>query len=269
MNLDTPDKENASQSAGLDRFEPAFLSAEILRTYTRRNAVFGHDATNTPDSPTGISTPRARRNAVFGHDATSAASTTLWRAPVEGLGTADAKRWDPERWMAEMAKRPSFQLETRSPSHSRSPSPRQPSVAESILHVKEELNAPFAERLAQRLHHLANISEEEYPRQAPISPESLEDFVAFLRFTPNRAYPGVVLTHSGNIQAEWRRSDKRHFAVEFVGNSDLHFVVFAPDPKNPHKTMRASGVATVGSLVDIVRPYGVDSWATESNRRAA
>lgn len=190
MSLETPNTELASQSAGLDRFEPAFLSAEILRTYIRRNAVFGHDTTST-------------------------ASTTFGWALVEGLATADAKLWDPERWMGSPAEQPSLHLETRSPSQSQQPSPQRLSVAELILYVKEELKATFAERLAKRLYYLASISKEEYPEQAPISRESLEDFVAFLKATPNLAYPGVVLTPSGNIQAEWRKEKNRHL----VGSS--------------------------------------------------
>ena len=244
MSLETPNGGRANQSAGLDRFEQAFLSAEILRTYTRRNAVFGHGVTST-------------------------ASTTFWWTPVEGLSTEDAKRWDPEFWMGRTGEQPRFQLETLSPSHSRRPSPQRSSVAELIFSVKEGLQAAFAERLAKRLHYLASISEEEYPQQAPISPQSLEDFVTFLRSTPNLLYPGVVLTPSGNIQAEWRKGKNRHFAVQFVGSGDVHFVVFAPDPKDPYKTIRASGIVTVASLMDIVRPYDVESWATASTRRAA
>ena len=244
MSLETPNGGRANQSAGLDRFEQAFLSAEILRTYTRRNAVFGHGVTST-------------------------ASTTFWWTPVEGLSTEDAKRWDPELWMGRTGEQPRFQLETLSPSHSRRPSPQQSSVAELIFSVKEGLQAAFAERLAKRLHYLASISEEEYPQQAPISPQSLEDFVTFLRSTPNLLYPGVVLTPSGNIQAEWRKGKNRHFAVQFVGSGDVHFVVFAPGPKDPYKTIRASGIVTVASLMDIVRPYDVESWATASTRRAA
>ena len=167
------------------------------------------------------------------------------------------------------AEHPRFHLESSSPSGSEQPSPRQPSVAELILHVRERFRSEFAERLANRLDYLAKISQEEYPEQAPIAPESLQDFVAFLESTLKLVYPGVVLTPSGNVQAEWRNGKNRHFAVEFVGSGDVHFVVFAPDPKHSYKTIRASGVATVESLMDIVRPYGVESWATASTRRAA
>lgn len=127
------------------------------------------------------------------------------------------------------------------------PSPRQPLVAELILHVRERFRAAFAEHLAKRLDYLVKISQEEYPEQAPIAPESLQHFVAFLESTPKLACPGVVLTPSGNIQAEWRKGKNWHFAVEFVGSGDVHFVVFAPDPKDPYKTIRASGMATVAS----------------------
>ena len=238
MRLEIPRRRHASQSAEHDRFEPTFLSAEILRIYN------------------------IRRNAVFRHDATSTAST-------EGLRTDDRELWSQERWVGKPAEHPRFHLESSSPSGSEQPSPRQPSAAELILHVRERFRSEFAERLANRLDYLAKISQEEYPEQAPIAPESLQDFVAFLESTLKLVYPGVVLTPSGNVQAEWRNGKNRHFAVEFVGSGDVHFVVFAPDPKHSYKTIRASGVATVESLMDIVRPYGVESWVTASTRRAA
>jgi hypothetical protein len=244
MRLEIPRRPHSSQSAEHDRFQPAFLSAEILRTYTRRNAVFRHDATST-------------------------ASTTFGWGLVEGLRTEDRKLWGQEHWAGRRAQHPRFRLESSSPSQSEQPSPRQPSLAELILHIRERFRAEFAERLAKRLDYLAKISQEEYPEQGPIAPESLQDFVALLESTPNLAYPGVVLTPSGNIQVEWRKGKNRHFAVEFVGSGDVQFVVFAPDPKDSYKTIRASGMATVASLTDIVRPYDVESWATASTRRAA
>ncbi len=241
MNIETPDRDRASHSVGLDRLDPMFLNTEILRTYIRRNAAFGHDATST-------------------------ASTAIGSPSAEGLGIEDAKRWDPERWTGRPHEKARFQLEIRLPSHSR-PDLRRSSVGELICSIREELKAEFAERLFKRLHDLARICEEEYPEQAPISPESLGDFVAFVRSMPNLAYPSVVLTPAGNIQAEWHKAKNRHWAVEFAGNGDVHFLIFAPDPKKPYKTIRASGVATTHSLVDILRPFGIDSWVTESGRR--
>ena len=263
MRIEIARRRHSSQSAEHDRFQPTFLSAEMLRIYTMRNAVFRHDATSTSSTMFG-------RNVVFSYDATSAASTMFGWDLVEGLRTEDRELWGgQERWVGKPVEHPRFRLESSSPSRSEQPSPRQPSVAELILHVRERFRAKFAERLAKRLDYLAKISQEEYPEQAPIAPESLQDFVAFLESTSKLAYPGVVLTPSGNIQAEWRKGKNRHFAVEFVGNDDVHFVVFAPDPKDPYKTIRASGMATAASLTDIVRPYGVESWTTASTRRAA
>ncbi|MGH8566174.1 MAG: hypothetical protein ACREXW_19665 [Gammaproteobacteria bacterium] len=205
---------------------------------------------------------------IFRHDATSTASTMFGWGFVEELRTEDRELWGQEHWAGTPPEHLRFYLESSLPSQSEQPSPRQLSVAELILHVREQVKAEFAERLAKRLDYLAKISQEGFPEQAPIAPESLQDFVAFLESTSKLVYPGVVLTPSGNIQAEWRKGKNRHFAVEFVGNGDVHFVVFAPDPKDPYKTIRASGMATVASLTDIVRPYGVDHWATQSTRRA-
>lgn len=120
----------------------------------------------------------------------------------------------------------------------------------------------FSELLAKRLDSLADATEEEYPDQEPISPESLKDFLSFLDQTPELDYPSVVLTYSGNIRASWTKSKNEHFAVEFYGFGDVGYVVFAPDSYYPFKVSRTSGSCSSKILMKVVEPFNVLNWAS-------
>jgi len=230
--IQLPNKGRSGQSTSCD------LSAEILKTYTRRKAVFGHPATST------------------------ASNTLVWN-PMETLSAENPNLWEPQSWIARPDEQLRFHLETRSPSRSRVPVPQPSSVAELILNVRERSKSPFAERLARRLDQLVETSREEYPYQAPLSPQSLRDFIDFLQSVPNPAYPNVVLTPNGNIRAEWRKTPRQHFGVEFLGDSNVRFVVFAQDPKHPERTTRVSGLTSADNLLSIVQPYRVFDWVSK------
>jgi hypothetical protein len=142
------------------------------------------------------------------------------------------------------------------------------SLSELIAYIERLPSIPFAGRLAARIRYLAEISREEYPDQAPPVVPSLMGLITLLERTPGLAYPDVVLTPQGNIRAQWRRDRNRHFALEFLGGDDARFVVFASDPRHPYKTLRASGLATVDSVLELVRPYGVLDWVLTASNEA-
>lgn len=136
---------------------------------------------------------------------------------------------------------------------------KEPSVKELIEKVKC-LDWPFAQDMGQRLEYLDLTSHEDFPDQAPISPNSLRAFIEFVCSIPKLVYPAIVLTYSGNIRAEWTRTQDKHFAVEFLDTNQVRFVVFAPDPQNPFEVSRASGIASIDSVLTLVHPYKVSSW---------
>ncbi len=139
------------------------------------------------------------------------------------------------------------------------------SLTELIDSARLHPKLAYGVRLAERLHILLEISRDEQPDQAPPALASVRDLIAFLADHPELAYPGVVLTQEGNVRIQWRRTRGEHFAVEFVGDGDVRFVIFAPDPKRPDKTARVSGSATVDSIMRLAEPYGVRRWAEEKN----
>lgn len=135
-------------------------------------------------------------------------------------------------------------------------------VLEIISHVRSQLNVNFAQQLADRLKFLVDAAKEEHPDEVAVLPESLRNFVSFLQFQTNLNYPDVVLSPSKNIRVQWRAAPNRHFALEFLTTGEAHFVIFSPDPKHPEKTIRLSGLASVDSLMETVRPHGVLTWSS-------
>jgi len=135
-------------------------------------------------------------------------------------------------------------------------------VLRIISYIHTKLNTDFAQQLTDRLKFLYKVSQEENSNEIAIMPESLSNFVAFLQSETHLKYPDVVLSSSNNIRVQWRTTPNRHFAVEFLNTGDAHFVIFSPDPIHPEKTVRLSGIASIDSLMEIVRPYGVLRWSS-------
>lgn len=150
-------------------------------------------------------------------------------------------------------------LNTSSPSICETKSP---SVSELVSFIKNHLKTPYALSMANRLDTLIEACFDEAPEQAPISPNSLAGFIDFIQSTANLAEPEIVFSPAGNICAEWHKSRKEHFALEFLPTGHVRYVVFAPDPKHPSTTDRASGIVYADSLMEKVKPFNVLSWIT-------
>ena len=137
-----------------------------------------------------------------------------------------------------------------------------------IAELRDTPSLPFAARLADRIKTLIAFSEEEYPDQQPLSPQSLRDFIEFIKATRQYAYPDVVLTFVGNIRIQWRKARNRHFAIEFLGGRAVRWVVFAPDPQIQFRITRASGLATLDSVMQLVAPFNVQAWSLRNQGNA-
>ncbi len=135
-------------------------------------------------------------------------------------------------------------------------------VLELISHIQGQLNIDFAERLTSRIQFLFEVSKEEYPDEIAIISGSLRNFISFLQSSPNLNYPDVVLTPSKNIRVQWKTANNRHFAVEFLSTGDTQFVVFSPDQKHPERTIRLSGLVSLDSLMETVKPHGILGWSS-------
>jgi hypothetical protein len=139
------------------------------------------------------------------------------------------------------------------------------SLASLINRVRQSLTISHNKRIAERLSYLLEVSWEEQPEQAPPSASSIEDFFEFLSSNPELTYPSIVLTANGNIRIQWKRGGNEHFAIEFQGDGNVRFVIFAPDPIHRYKTIRVVGGATVDSVMPVSAPYDVLRWVADNS----
>ena len=129
-----------------------------------------------------------------------------------------------------------------------------------IKSIIDKSNIHFARKLVARLNFLYEAVLED-PEEGHVPPESLDNFIKFLQNTTNLKYPDVVLTPTNEISAQWRTAPNRHFAVVFQATGEARFVIFTPNPKDPAKIDRLSGITSVDTLMEVVAPHGVLDWA--------
>ncbi len=122
----------------------------------------------------------------------------------------------------------------------------------------------YRERLARRLEFLLEAMEEEGEPWMQHSPESLRKMLLFLESASDLRYPTVTVTPSATFRAEWKRDPNRHFAVDFLADGQVRFVVFSPDPRHPDRVQRVSGIASWENVLDVLEPYKVRHWAADA-----
>jgi hypothetical protein len=125
------------------------------------------------------------------------------------------------------------------------------------------------QRLGMRLQHLYAIAQEEQPDQAPPSLASLKSLIALLVGHPELTCPQVMLTPEGCLSAEWRTGRGKLLSLDFLGDEDVRFVIFAPDLTRPYKTARVSGGASLESIMHLAEPHGVLAWAGTTDEDTA
>ncbi len=128
--------------------------------------------------------------------------------------------------------------------------------------LRDNYNISYADKLADRLQYLVKVGQEDFPDQMPVSPKSLSDFIGFINAHNTFKRPRIYLTFSGNIRAEWGEVNDQHFAIEFLEDNDVRFVLFASDIRRPHKVYRASGSSSVDKIMRQVEPYNVLRWVS-------
>ena len=136
-------------------------------------------------------------------------------------------------------------------------------IRRQIHSLRRGFQLTYRERLARRLEVLLETMEEEEEGWTGDSPESLRRMLLFLNYVPNFRYPVVTITPSATFRAQWTTDAKRHFAVDFLPNGQVHFVVFFPDPRHPNRIQRVSGITSWESLINVIEPYKVHHWAAD------
>jgi hypothetical protein len=95
---------------------------------------------------------------------------------------------------------------------------------------QEAARRELSSRLHARIGELKRLGAEE---GLPWSPESEDDFWAFVSLWPRLREPGLVLMDNGNLRAMWRNAAGEQVALEFRGYRQVYFVFFARRPEGP------------------------------------
>ena len=127
--------------------------------------------------------------------------------------------------------------------------------------VRQGSRLKFANELAAQLDFL-NEAVNEDPEEDSISIDSMRNFINFLQNTANLKCPSIALTPSNEIHAQWRTAPNRHFAAVFLPTGEARFVIFTPNAKEPEMIDRISGLTSVDSLLETIRPHNVLKWAS-------
>jgi hypothetical protein len=120
----------------------------------------------------------------------------------------------------------------------------------------------FAQELAFKLNFLNEVVNED-PEDGSISIDSMRNFINFLQNTTNLKCPNVALTPSNEIHAQWRTAPNRHLALVFLQTGETRFVIFSPNSKDPEMIDRISGLTSVDSLLETIKPHKVLEWASK------
>lgn len=123
---------------------------------------------------------------------------------------------------------------------------------------------PYRERLARRLEFLLGAPEEEGEEWGEHSPASLRQMFLFLQDVSDFQYPSVTVTPSATFRTQWQAGQNQHFAVDFLPDGQVRFVVFAPDPRHPERARRVSGVVSRTDIMKVIEPYKVHRWAADA-----
>lgn len=82
---------------------------------------------------------------------------------------------------------------------------------------------PYAERIAMRLEFLYRESLDD--DEQPLSLDSVEHFLSFLKYVQSTTYPDITLTPFGHIYAVWGRTATRKLSLAFM-DARIKYVFF-------------------------------------------
>jgi hypothetical protein len=133
-------------------------------------------------------------------------------------------------------------------------------VAKLIWNILGTRSIPDRESIAKRLFELSQDVNEEETESAGMSIESLRSFYNFLQMHRNLKKPAIALTPINDIYVSWRAEGGFVFSIHFLSTGFVNFAIIAPDP-HTKQTVRISGSANAGNLLEKVKPWGILNWA--------
>jgi hypothetical protein len=106
------------------------------------------------------------------------------------------------------------------------------------------------ERIRSRLLSLREMVHEEEEGDADISPDSLRAFLTLLHQIPDARHPDITLTPGGMVYARWKGELESLFAVQFLTDEKVRFVVFRRNDHHSRLVNRFSGVDAVDTVLE-------------------
>ena len=134
-------------------------------------------------------------------------------------------------------------------------------IRQQILGIRTGSRLPYWELLAERLELLVDAMHEEGEAWADNSGDSLRKMLMFLETVPHFRLPAITITPAATFRAQWTEDNDSHFAVDFLPDGQVHFVVFCPSSRHPGRVKRVAGKSSWETLMAEVLPYEVSSWS--------
>lgn len=137
-------------------------------------------------------------------------------------------------------------------------------VENLISRIRLSSHMLHVERISNRLRDLRRTIREEDGESADISADSIHSFFSFLKMHPNIRYPDITLTPDGHVYSRWKGDNGSLFSAEFLPNSRVGYVVFAPTARHGGELSRNSGIDFVDTIFDRVNlAFGISTWVLE------
>jgi hypothetical protein len=137
-------------------------------------------------------------------------------------------------------------------------------IREQVKALRRSSRLSYREHLARWLDFLLRTLEEEGEPLAEESPESLRQMLLFLEAFPEFRCPTITVTPFATFRSQWQDGPTRHFAVDFLPDGQIRFVVFAPDPVHPERVECVSGIVSAATAMKAIETYQVHRWAADA-----
>ncbi len=136
--------------------------------------------------------------------------------------------------------------------------PRSPFVTTQVPQMSPEAFSRFLESCVvypERLRYLRQEAEEE---GIEFNEASVIDFYRFVDLTDHNGIASLILTDEGNTRAVWRTGPDNHFALDFLGDGHVHYVIFKLKPGDTEIT-RVADAVTIEELRQLIDDFHLQS----------
>ena len=102
-------------------------------------------------------------------------------------------------------------------------------IADYLAHIVHRQRSILLAQLAIA-ERLRDVRFDAQATGDPVSESSIQNFEEFLRKFPSARRPSVFLLDNGNVRALWLNEQKEQVGLQFLGDREVQFVIFARRP---------------------------------------